>query len=400
MKVVGIIAEYNPFHEGHRYHIEAARRVSGADKVVVIMSGSFVQRGEPACADKFIRAKWAVDNGADMVIELPDVFALSCAERFASGAVRILNGTGMVDSICFGSESGDINRILELAERGEDCEKLAEALASGDPYPKAAAKASGSPLPPNDILAVEYARAVKRYAPGMELFAIKREGSAYDDDKLDYEYSSAKAIRKAFINCGASARMSPAVFDSLSRALPREVLEDISNEIRNGAFPSVDANLSDAIMYRFRSMSVDEIACLPEVAEGLENLFKKHSSLSSYEELLAAVKSKRYTMARLKRISMCALLGIDKKLQDAAASDDNALYARVLAVKEDSRELLTNLSERSTIPVVIRGADREKLTETAARIEAVSAFAHSVRALGQPYDKSFLEDGGYRLIVR
>ena len=400
MKTVGIIAEYNPFHSGHRYHIEESKRLSGADKAVVIMSGSFVQRGEPACADKFTRAKWALDNGADMVIELPDVFALSCAERFASGAIRILKGTGIIDSLCFGSETGNIEALERKAYITPDRDSFAEKLEAGCSYPRALADASGSQLSPNDILGVEYIKAVKRYSCRFELFTVRRE-TGYNDACLGGEFSSANAIRTALYSDLGSTRMSPAVFDGLSRALPRGVLEDIAEGLRKGTFPSSCEGLSDAVLYRFRSMTAEEISLLPEVSEGLENLFARYSMESSgFEELVGRVKSKRYTMARLKRIVMCGLLGITRELQDKAFSDDGALYARVLGVRSDSQELLKQLCEKASIPVIIKASDREKLTETGRRIERISAFAHSVHSIGRTYEKAVASDSSYRLIVR
>lgn len=401
MKTVGITAEYNPFHNGHKYHIEESKRISGADKAVIIMSGSFVQRGEPACADKFTRAEWAIDHGADMVLELPDVFALSCAERFASGAVRILAGTGTVDSICFGSESGDMEHLKRAALSEGDPEAFFEAISKGLSYPAALASSRGDKLTPNDILGAEYIRAVKKYCPETEIFTVKREGSGYSDDELGGEYSSANAIRKAFGQYSAEYRMSPAVFEGLERALPRDVLEGISALVKKGAFPAGVSALSDVLLYRFRTMSADEIADLPEISEGLENLYKEHSLDSSdFSEMLSRIKSKRYTMARLKRISMNALLGVTRELQNAAAVDAGALYARVLAVKKGSEELLTLLKERARIPVVVRSSDRNDLPELAAKLESVSAKAHLIRALGQPYEKDARPDSSYRLIVR
>ncbi len=401
MKTVGITAEYNPFHTGHEYHLKASLEVSGAEKAVAIMSGSFVQRGEPACADKFTRAEWAIKHGADMVIELPDVFALSCAERFAAGAVRIMNGTGIIDSICFGSESGDLSALRSAAFHTGDGEALAGALDEGVSYPAAMQKASGIQLDPNDILGVEYIRAAAKYAPNAEVYAVKRIGGGYNDDSLDNELNSAKAIRAALSRYSGQTKMSPAVFDALSRSIPRDVLEDMSGLMKKGAFPASLDELSLPVLYRFRSMTTDETAALPEVAEGLENLYKKHSMDSAdVWEMLGRIKSKRYTMARLKRIAMNALLGVSAELQKAACEDDSALYARVLAVKEGSEELLAMLRESAKIPVVIQAADRDALPPLAKRIEEVSCLAHRIRALGQPYDKSARDDREYRLIVR
>lgn len=401
MKTAGIIAEYNPFHNGHGYHIEETKRITGAERVIAVMSGSFVQRGEPACADKFTRAGWAIEGGADMVIELPDVFALSCAERFASAGVRLLAATGLVDSICFGSETGDAERLTELSRRTFDREAFEEAIGRGLSYPAAYSAAMGSGLGPNDILALEYIRAVEKICPGMGIFAVKRSGGGYLDEELGGGYSSAKAIRSALSSCCGQTRMSPAVFDALVGALPRNVLENITELMKIGAFPATDRELSPAVLYRFRGMSAEDIADLPEVSEGLENLFRAGSAAASdIYELLDGVKSKRYTMARLKRTAMCALLGIDRGLADAAEESGDALYLRVLAVSGKGREMLSELSEKASVPVVVRSSDRDTLPELAARVERISALAHGVRALGQPYDKSFVPDASYRLIVK
>ena len=400
MKAVGITAEYDPFHNGHKYHIEEAKRVTGAETAVVIMSGSFVQRGEPACADKFTRTEWALEGGADMVLELPDVFSLSCAERFAFGAVRILKGTGMIDCISFGSETGDTDFLIRLADIEPDHDVITKKLGEGLPYPKAFAEASGDALKPNDILGVEYIRAVRKFAPDMGIYAVKRVGSSYDDCELAEEMSSASAIRKALKNSIGITKMSPAVFDALVRTLPRHELECICEGMRKGVFPAAVEELSQAVLYRLRSMAADEIKTLPEVSEGLENLFIKYSRASDdVLQMLAGIKSKRYTMSRLKRIAMYALLGIDSDLQEEAAANKDALYARVLGIRKSAAPLLDRL-KNADIPVVVRSSDRELLPPLARRIEAVSANAHRIRALGQPYDKSCEEDSSHRLIVR
>lgn len=401
MKTVGIVAEYNPFHNGHKYHIEEAKRVSGADRAVVIMSGSFVQRGEPACEDKFVRAGWAVDNGADAVIELPDVFSVSCAERFASGAIRIMRGTGIIDCICFGSETGDAALLRKAAEAAPDKDAFTEAIGSGLSYPKALAESGMPGLAPNDILGAEYIRAAKKHFPGLESYAVRRIGSGYGETALGGEFSSANAIRRALSLCGKNEKMSPSVFDGLMLALPKNVLADISESISNGTFITDPDALSEAILYRFRSMSEDEIMSLPEVSEGLENLFIRHS-LDSFglSDMLASVKSKRYTMARLKRICIYALLGIDSELQDAAAADDEALYVRVLSVKKGSAGIIEKIQNNANVPVIVRSADRNALPPLARRVERVSALAHRVRALGRTYDVAVVEDHSHRLIVR
>lgn len=399
MKIVGITAEYNPFHNGHAYHIKEARRITGADAVISVMSASFVQRGEPACADKFTRAKWAVECGSDMVIELPDLFSVSCAERFASGALRIMKGIGIIDSVCFGSETGDINALSDKAENKISEEEFDHEISKGVSYPRALAEADGSALSPNDILGVEYLRANKRFCCGFDMYAVKRS-VGHDSLGSDGEFTSALAIRGLLNESTASMRISPSSFDTLARSLPRNVLNDISEEMRRGIVPAALEGLSDALLYRFRSMSLEDTAALPEVSEGLENLYKKYAEEAcTADEMLRKVKSKRYTMARLKRIAVCGLLGITSELQTKAFTDDSALYARVLAVRGSSRDLLPMLIRNAKIPVIINAADREKLSPTAKRVESISALAHSVRALAAPYEKTSVPDSSHKLIT-
>ncbi len=400
MKTVSIVAEYNPFHNGHAYQLAEAKRLSGAERAVVVMSASFVQRGEPACADKFTRAKWALDGGADMVLELPDLFSAACAERFACGAVRILAGAGFAESLSFGSETGDAEALRAAALKCEDSAAVADCLKRGLSYPAALAEA-GCALGPNDILGAEYLRAAAKYSPDTAVYAVKREGAGHADEKLGGEFSSAGAIRRAFFSASATGRLCPAVLDGLSGALPRIVLEDAAELMRTGVFPASLEGLSDAALYALRRMSREEMRMLPEVAEGLENLFAEHAADSSgITELLGKVKSKRYTMARLKRIAMCALLGVSEELQRGAASDESRLYARVLGVKKGAEGLIGELSERSRIPVVVRSSDAEKLPDAARETLRVSELAHAIRAVGQPYEKSFEPDLSHRLIVR
>lgn len=399
MKTVGIIAEYNPFHSGHAYQLKEAQKLLKKECTVVIMSGSFVQRGEPACADKFTRARWAAQNGASMVLELPDVFSLSCAERFASEAIRILNGTGLVDSICFGSESGDIEKLERIADAGFSEERFKTVINAGASYPKALSSAYEEELGPNDILGLEYLKAIKKYGCDLDTVTVKRE-TGYNDPSLGPEMSSALAIRSALSRSTGETRISPQVFDCLARSLPRGVLEDVSSMMKKGEFPSTCEGLSDVLLYKLRSMDPESIALLPEVSEGLENLFySKALSASSFYELMNGVKSKRYTMARLKRIAMCALLGITREMQDEAAEDDSHLYIRVLAVRKDSTELLSQLIEKASLPVIVKAADREKLPPKAKSVERVSSLAHIIRALGQPYEKAAIPDSSNRLIT-
>lgn len=384
MNCIGIIAEYNPFHNGHAYHIAEAKRISGASRAVVCMSASFVQRGEPACADKYTRARWAIENGADMVIELPDVLAVSCAERFAFGGVKLLNATGLVSGICFGSECGDISMLKHASETIPDTDILRARLAEGKPYSAAMSSASApkgseslSALP-NDLLGIEYLRAIGKIEPGLSSYAVKRAGSGYNDDSPHAPFASAKAIRASFSDTSCTC----------SSAMPEDVSGDIAHGIALGRFPAFSENLTSAILYSLRKLGPSGIAQLAEVSEGLENaIFRSACEAKSYNELIYGIKSKRYTMARIKRILINALLGTTAELQNIALHASDALYIRVLGVRRDSG-LLSALGASAALPIITRHSDLNGLPENARLVFEHSSLASRIHALACPGDVS------------
>lgn len=393
---LGIIAEYNPFHNGHKYQLEEAKRISGAKHIIVCMSASFVQRGEPACADKFVRTHWALEGGADMVIELPDVLSVSCAERFAMGGIKLLNSTGLISGICFGSESGDISMLRRAASTEPNKDVLKEALAEGHSYPIAkrdALAANGVDLSthaPNDLLGVEYLRAIARLAPSLNAFAVKRIGSGYNDTFGNGEYASATAIR-ALLN-----QASPAQID----ALPQFVREAVQAQMDLGKMPVSLEALSSPIIYSLRKLGANGISNLAEVSEGLENLiFKAAQSCGNYDELLACIKTKRYTLSRLKRILINALLGTTSKLQDLALSLPDALYIRVLGIRKESIHLLSMLHGTASLPIITRHSSLNALSANAAMVFKHSALASSIRALAQPIAKTYEDEFSSALII-
>ena len=207
MKNIGIVAEYNPFHNGHAYHIEQARKIAGGGSVIAVMSASFVQRGEPAAFDKFTRTAMALQGGADMVLELPDILSLSCAERFALGGVRILSASGIADRLCFGSEGGDIDALRRAADSKLSGDELSSALSSGLSYPAAAARqlrAHGIGVGsnnPNDVLGIEYIRALNRIAPAIRPFARHRRASAADTTKTLFPKTMPRLLPFAARSC-------------------------------------------------------------------------------------------------------------------------------------------------------------------------------------------------------
>lgn len=397
MHSVGIIAEYNPFHNGHAYHIQSAKAQSGAENAIVCMSASFTQRGEPACLDKFTRARLALLGGADMVIELPDLLSCACAERFAYGGVRLLAATGLVDALAFGSESGDVDTLKKAAAVDLSGDEMKAALAGGLSYPSAAAQVmlergiTLDPTAPNDMLAVEYVRQLNRFAPDIAPIAVKRIGAGYNEISLVKDFASASALRKA------AEGGNP---DALKEQVPEAVFECIMNEYGHGRFPANLDALSPAVLYTLRSMGANGIAALADVSEGLENpIYRAALSSSNCTELLENVKTKRYTLARLRRILCYALIGTTAELQRLAFSHEDALCIRVLGVKKDKLHLLSELSKRAKLPTVIAASDAEKLPENAKAVLENTRKAQLVHSLAFPKKRASTEDFSHALVT-
>ncbi len=352
LSVFGVICEYNPFHNGHKYLLEQIK--SDNNSVIAVMSGSFTQRGDVAIADKFSRAETAVKYGADLVLELPTVYACAPAETFARGAVQVLRGTGVLDSLCFGSETDDTELLKAAADIFEDERfktELKANMESGDYYPKAVEKAAETIhsqklakllSTPNNILAVEYLRALRGTDIGFK--AVKRVGTNHDSNEVSGEYTSASNIR-SIIKQGVS-------FSSFTP----------DYEITN---PADFKNLERTVLYRMRTMNKDEIAALPDVKEGLENrIYDAVQTSGSLDELLDSVKTKRYTMSRLRRILVYALLGITADLPQT-----DAPYIRVLAFNKKGAELMSHIKKRSSLPLITNVSDGyNSLDDNAKRI--------------------------------
>lgn len=267
MKICAIICEYNPFHNGHLYQLREAKRRSGADALLCVMSGNFVQRGEAAIMDKYTRAKHAVSAGADIVVELPTVFATSNAELFAKGAISLISSVPEVSHLCFGAETANKTAFLLAAkylnnEPKEVSEKIKAAVSEGVSYAKARAQAWAGFIPfellcsPNNILGLEYTRALLEYGADIEILPVTRIGGGYNDGELKDAYSSASAIRTALKNG-----------ESLSEHLPAFVLDDLPKKL--------EAHLDALEKYALLTRSKAEIASVCDCTEGLENALKK-----------------------------------------------------------------------------------------------------------------------------
>lgn len=393
MHVVGVIAEYNPFHQGHAYQLRAIRERFHDDvAIVAVMSGSFTQRGEAAVLDKWRRADLAVRGGCQLVLELPFLFACRSAQDFARGGVRLLQGLGCVDTLVFGAESPDLAPLMEAArviDAPETQAALHEALRAGASYAKALTailqEASGLAAnllrQPNNILAIEYLRAIRVYAQGIEPLLIERRGAGYHEASLG-PLASASAIR------GELAKAQPD-FASLRDSLPEATYAAI-----RAAFPAEIASterLFRPLLARLLTMKNRELEAIFGLQEGLANrLLAKSQQSQTLQELIAGMVTSRYPASRISRIVPHLLLGTGERAAREAA-ETGPLYARVLAFDEVGRELLHAIKERGTLPLITKISaalnSRERLEGDLTPLQAMLVFdtrATELRALALP----------------
>ncbi|MBQ5695877.1 MAG: nucleotidyltransferase [Clostridium sp.] len=360
MNITGIITEYNPFHNGHLYHLTEAKKNTNCDAVICIMSGNFVQRGGPAIVDKWQRTEMALNNGVDLVIELPTYYAVSSAEFFAKGAVSILNNLGVVNNLFFGSECGDVNKLTTIAKTLADEDSklkyiIKENLAKGETFAKAREKALISYLnnedlneiltSSNNILGIEYIKSIIRMNSNIKPFTLKREGSNYNDKILSNSFSSATSIRELL--------KQKASIESLKDSIPKESYE-VLNNLYNNSYPFVfDEDMFKFIKYKLQTNCIN-FNNLYEIIEGLENkLLKEISSSNSYEEFILNIKSKRYTYSKISRILTHIYIGLDSD-SFLNIDDTNNLYARVLGFNKKGREILSLIKRNSSIPLITK----------------------------------------------
>lgn len=376
MKTVGIIAEYNPFHNGHQWQINQARQLSGAEYVICVMSGNFVQRGELAIFDKWKRAEMAVLGGADLVIELPVVFSVRSAQYFAAGGVRLLNALGIVSYLCFGAEHPDLNILKQIALAIHDkktLDTLHRNLQLGQTYAAALSNAihTSHHIPsiilnePNNILAVEYLRSINQYQATLIPVAVPRRESHYHDTMISGNFASATAVRKSLL-CQANT--------SVQKAIPPSSYDIIEQLITANRGPANAAKLENIILAKLRTATLMDLEQLPDVSEGLHYKLQKSAlNASSVQELLAMVKSKRYTNTRLQRILIHTLLGISQNILNEF-DQTGPLYARILAFNDRGRKILKEISKSSSLPVI---------TKTTQFLNSVSRSTASLNAMQQ-----------------
>jgi len=357
MKNIAIIAEYNPFHNGHAYMIEKVCEKHREANIVVVMSGNFVQRAEPAIFDKWARAKMALMCGADIVIELPFLYACRSAEGFAGGAVRLINALGCIDMLAFGSECADIAPLSDIAmvladEPKELKEGIGSRMTEGVSFPRARDEALKSIMGgdaarhidgPNNILAIEYLKALYRTKSHISPFNVPRAGAGYSDGKMHNGLSSATAIRRELTDKG----INEAVLGNIPGGIA---------EIYRNTFMLKDFNeYFRLVSYKLRTMGIDEIENIAEVSEGLERRIKQAAqNAESLDGLVMDIKSKRYTYTRIKRILLNCLFGITKDLAENAGA--YPLYARVLGFRRKS-DILPAIAKNSSVPVITKPSE-------------------------------------------
>lgn len=387
MKAVGIVAEYNPFHSGHRYQIRKIREICGAETpVAAVMSGDFVQRGEAASYDKFTRAEAAVRGGVSLVIELPLPWSLSSAESFARGGVGLLGAAGVIDALSFGSESGNLSALEKTAavlDTPEFSEALKRELTGGTPFAAARARAARALLgksaavldTPNDLLAVEYIRAAAKLGYIFDYTPVRREGSTHDGA------GSASELR-ALLRAG----------ESLAGRVPGEVWEVFRRADEAGRGFVSPESLRTVYLSRLREKTPEDFAAVPDAAEGLHfRLYEAARRGSSPEEIADLAKSKRYAHARLRRMVMCAALGV-------RAGDANGIppYIRVLAFDARGAALLREMKTSAALPVVVKSARVKDENESIQRLFDLGSRAHDLYVLGWKNRALQAADGDYR----
>lgn len=356
MRIVGVVAEYNPFHPGHAWQLAQARQRTGADYVIVVMSSCFTQRGDPAILPPAVRTRMALHSGADAVFALPCCWSVRDAEHFTLGGVSILDGLGC-DAISFGTECDDISLLTDAARLLEQPDEaftvaMRSHLSAGMPYPAAAAAALEAALPgagrlsaaPNSTLALCYLRAMLKLGSIMEPVAVHRS-SAYHATGLSGGLPSATAIRGAILRgdwTGVRASVSSDCFRLIADAARKHHIH------RPGA-------LDPALLYRLRTMTAEDYRSLPDISEGIEDRLAAAAANSiTREELLSGAKTRRYPYARLSRLAAHALLGVTQDLLDEQALPPAAW---LLGLRSDARGLFPVLKERSRIPIIGKAAD-------------------------------------------
>ena len=360
MKAVGLIVEYNPFHNGHKYHLEKAKQESKADIAIAVMSSNFIQRGEPALLDKWARTEMAIQNGVDIVIELPVFYSNQSAEIFSLGAVGILNKL-KVDSIVFGSESGEVESLkkvarLQIEKKDELDEIIQKSMSDGESYPNAMAKAIKKVLnidnifTPNNILGIEYIKAILKLKSKIKPLTIKREKSDYHSQNIEEEIASATSIRNAIIKGD---------FESIKKAVPIETYEILEREYQKDNFVFWD-DFYEILKYKIIT-EYDKLKNIQDMEIGFENrIYKAILETTNFNDFFDQIMTKRYTISRVKRILSHILLDIDAVITKEV-KQDIAPYVRLLGFNKKGMEYLKQIKKGDEVEFLtnLKGVEKK-----------------------------------------
>ena len=391
MNIVGIIVEYNPLHNGHAYHFAEAKRITGADAAIAVMSGDFLQRGEPALVDKWARAEMALRLGVDVVLELPVAYAAQPAEWFAYGAVALLEATGVATQLCFGSPAGALTALLPLAERlAAEPQALraaiAEELATGASYPAAYAAAAARTLggsadaaaarslleQPNNSLGLHYLIALRRLGSGIAPATVRRRAAGHGDvAPKDASIASATAVRRLIAGGGLAAA---------APYLPPYTADILAREFAAGRGPVTWESLAAPLFHQLLLAAPEQLAALHEVTEGLEYRIKKtlpRLSQPTVAELLGQLKTKRYTHTKLQRTLLHILLQHPRQLLAPEALAQGPGYLRVLGFSAAGQRLLKRMKQTARLPIITRAAELDH-PQLALDIRAAAAYANAM----------------------
>lgn len=407
MKTVGLITEYNPFHNGHKYHMEQAKKQAHAEHVVVVMSGNFLQRGVPAITDKYTRTKMALSQGADLVIELPVVCATGSAEFFAFGGVSILHSLGFVDTICFGCESGNItilNSIAEMLLKEPEAFRtiLTAQLKKGCSYPKARALALTSCFPketqkdiittlssPNNILGIEYLKALMKLNSKITPLALPRIANHYHDVFLSsHNISSATSIRAGYWK-------NENLMD-IANQIPPDVFS-ILKETEKITFPFAKDFISSLLYYKLLSLSSQELASFSDVGNDFSLRIKKYlGQYKDFSSFCQLIKSKQYTLTRVQRALIHVLLDIKDTVDQTVPFP----YIRILGLKKEKSFLLNNI--HPPVPIITKVADaRRQLSAYGMKLLQQDIFSSNIynHLLYQTYYTQCKDDYTHGIII-
>lgn len=372
MKTVGIIAEYNPFHNGHAHQIRQAKEQTDADYCIIVLSGNFVQRGTPAIMDKFLRSRIALMEGADLVLELPVPYAVGSAEYFASGAAALLDKLGVTDTLCFGSECGDLQALSSLShalvsESEEFKALLKQQMKAGYSYPKARSDALSATAPhltqyldilrfPNNILGLEYLKALERRNSGIKAHTISRVGTNYHDASLHTAYSSALAIRESIIfkeELGfIKEQVPPAAYALMEQNYQK-------------TFPILPNDISPLLLYKLIQEQEGGYTKYFDIDKQFsDRLGRLLSSYTEYVDFCEILKSKNITFTKVSRNLLHILLNIYQADMDAYCAEDFIYYARMLGFRKDAKPLLSAVKSNSSIPLLSKLADADSSIAT------------------------------------